>query len=271
MVKRRTTVLGLGALAMGSGAAFTSAAFQNSVDADADMRVVVDQQLIARAGEKFDGLSVGDATTENGTFIAKVSAEPNTPTPTDILFEDETINGYTSVTDDSSSDRIPTPAAVVNDGENGDFAFAIATDINDDVTYDDLIEVENQSEETADVGITFAGFGADASDVGGGGEEAVATEIYRFEADDDGTTQISTDDSGWISSADQEPADRLDVSTGDTEQIDLINNTGGGSGVSPGDIRQAFVPDGTPTFSETFGDADLVDTIEIGVGEDSES
>ena len=60
MPKRRSMILGLGALAMGSGTAFTSAAFENSVDAGADMRVIVDERLIVRAGGLFDDLSAGE-------------------------------------------------------------------------------------------------------------------------------------------------------------------------------------------------------------------
>ena len=45
MVKRRSMVVGLGALATGSGAVFSSAAFASSVSPSADMRVVVGQNF----------------------------------------------------------------------------------------------------------------------------------------------------------------------------------------------------------------------------------
>ena len=211
MPKRRTTILGLGALAMGSGAAFTSAAFQNSVDAGADMRVIVEEQLVVRAGNLFDGLSAGGFDDTGSIFTAVISAD-ETETPTSVLFGDsDTLSDgsdtYESVLADEEDNRIPTPAAVVNDGENGEFAFAIAVDINDNVSFGDLIEIENQFEQSVDAGITFAAFGADASEVTGtpGGEETVATEVYQFE-DSDGI-QISTDSTGWTDVSDQEPAE----------------------------------------------------------------
>ena len=54
-------ILGLGALAMGSGAAFTSAALQNAMAADADFRVVVEDDLVVEPGSAFrDGSNSWD-------------------------------------------------------------------------------------------------------------------------------------------------------------------------------------------------------------------
>ena len=259
-------ILGLGALAMGSGAAFTSAAFENSVDAGADMRVIVDERLIVRAGGLFDDLSAGEFDDSGDPFTAVVS-EGGSKTPTSVLFEesDSLSNGdtYKSVLADDEDERIPTPAAVVNDGENGDFAFAIAVDLEDNVSFNELIEIENQFEDSVEAGITFANFGGDASDVNGG-EETVATEVYRFE--DSEENQISTDTEGWDSEDDQEPANRTTISATETEQLTLQNDTGGGS-VSSGDLRSAIAGDGTPAFGRTLNDIDLVNTIEVGIGE----
>ena len=96
MPKRRSMILGLGALAMGSGAAFTSAAFENSVDAGADMRVIVDERLIVRAGGLFDDLSAGEFDDSGDPFTAVVS-EGGSKTPTSVLFEesDSLSNGDT--------------------------------------------------------------------------------------------------------------------------------------------------------------------------------
>lgn len=51
---RRRTVLGLGSLAFGSGAALSSAAFSSSTDPTADLRVVVSEGLEVRAGQAFN-------------------------------------------------------------------------------------------------------------------------------------------------------------------------------------------------------------------------
>lgn len=267
MPKRRSMILGLGALAMGSGAAFTSAAFENSVDAGADMRVIVDERLIVRAGDLFDSLSAGEFNDNDDPFTAVVSEE-GSETPTSVLFEEsDTLpneeDTYKSVLADEDEDRIPTPAAVVNDGENGDFAFAIAVDLNENVSFDGLIEIENQFEDSVEAGITFAEFGADASDVSGG-KEIVATEVYRFK-DSEGE-QISTDSDGWDNDDDQEPADRVTIGATETEQLTLQNDTGGGS-VSSADLRSAIAGDGTPAFGRALNDIDLVNTIEVGIGE----
>ena len=267
MPKRRTTILGLGALAMGSGAAFTSATFQNSVDADADMRVIVDERLTVRAGELFDGLNPGDVDAGE-TFTAIVDSE-DTETPSDILFDDDTTiddNGteYETVLTEDDDKRIPTPAAVANDGENGDFAFAIAVDINDDVSFDELIEIDNELERSVEAGITFETFGEDASEVDGG-KETVATEIYQFE--DSSEDQISPDSDGWEAENDQEPANRTDINIGEDEQITLKNDTGGGS-VDVGDLRSAIEPE--PAFGRNITGLDLVDTIEVGIGDSEE-
>ena len=267
MPKRRTTILGLGALAMGSGAAFTSATFQNSVDADADMRVIVDERLTVRAGELFDGLNPGDV--DAGETFTAIVDSGDTETPSDILFDDDTTiddNGteYETVLTEDDDKRIPTPAAVANDGENGDFAFAIAVDINDDVSFDELIEIDNELERSVEAGITFETFGEDASEVDGG-KETVATEIYQFE--DSSEDQISPDSDGWEAENDQEPANRTDINIGEDEQITLKNDTGGGS-VDVGDLRSAIEPE--PAFGRNITGLDLVDTIEVGIGDSEE-
>lgn len=60
-MKRRTTLAGLGALAFGSGAAFMSAAFENSVSSDADMLVIADDGLVVEAGDAFTSSGTVDS------------------------------------------------------------------------------------------------------------------------------------------------------------------------------------------------------------------
>lgn len=69
-MKRRSALIGLGSLAFGSGAVFSSATFTNSVGPSSDMRVVVAEDLEVRAGQAFndDGIintSNGDITPSN--------------------------------------------------------------------------------------------------------------------------------------------------------------------------------------------------------------
>jgi hypothetical protein len=75
---RRSTVLGLGMLATGSGAALTSVAFNNSVNASSDMRVVVDKRLEVRAGQAFndDGkINANSGNTNQSNYVEYASNE----------------------------------------------------------------------------------------------------------------------------------------------------------------------------------------------------
>jgi len=65
---RRKTLLGMGALATGSGAVFSSAAFQSSTQPDSDLRVVVDQNLQFGANPDLDVSGRDDLTDNLGFF-----------------------------------------------------------------------------------------------------------------------------------------------------------------------------------------------------------
>jgi len=270
-LSRRKTILGMGLLAGGSGAAFSSASLTNSIDSGADMRVVADQSLTVRAGSLFDDISgTGEVSSpgEHINYAAYIgdSENPDYDNPGDVLFSSNDADG--ELTSDSvidEDDTLETPAVIANGGEDGDFAFALAVRLNDEVEFSELIEVENNTNSAEDVGITFAKFGSDASDVSGDpdGEEAVATQIYRFYEGSSTDTQISTDSEGWTSSSDQTPANFMSVGSGDTKQITLSNDTGDGStDISSGNIRSAATGTG---FGQNLTDVDLVNTIEVGL------
>ena len=272
-LSRRKTILGMGLLAGGSGATLSSAALTSSADSGADMRVVADQSLTVRAGDLFSSLSeVDENTSPSGdiNYVAYIGDSTNEDydTPGNVLFSSNDADG--SLTSDSvidEDDTLETPAVIANGGDDGNFAFAVAVRLNDVVDFSELIEVENNTNSEENVGITFSTFGSDASGVGGnpGGEEAVATQVYRFYEGSSTETRISTDSTGWTSTTDQTPANFMTVGSGDTEQITLSNDTGEGStGISSGNIRSA-VTGATPGFGQNLTDIDLVDTIEIGL------
>lgn len=248
MVKRRTTILGLGALATGSGAAFTSAAFASSTEPSADFRVVVDQQLVVAANDS----SASNVTTE--------SEDSDASNPSDYLFggPGDVIN-----TDNINfGDVRSNGEAAVNDGTNDDLEVAVAVTSDEYGSFDPILQVENQGDTAAEVGITIAEYGDDVSSDG----DADGQPIAESEVDDAFTFKIDGEDVG-SSSFETVGA----VETGDIS-IDLDLDY-----ITDSDLRSAADPadPGAPDHGDVFGDGaavdtvDLVDAIEVGVEDTS--
>lgn len=289
MPKRRTTILGLGALAMGSGAAFTSATFQNSVDADADFRVRVDQALVVEAGAAFedDGSVAGDVTEDR--FI--------NPDHTGASVGDDFYAGESElgdVFDEQGEDEDPPLATVSKRDEtnNGTLETYAAVDFlnvdgdgGNSVTFEDILQVRNESGHTVEVGIAYdRDEGEDGSpgqygdDVGGGNNEVefdIVQEVYQFKVDGGETTRgnggdlISpepgsegvADGEEGIGNNDDKPANVVEIDSGETVQIDLeitIDES------ARGEIRSAAGGLDPDEFGEAPDLVDLLDEITVG-------
>jgi hypothetical protein len=171
---RRKTVIGLGLLATGSGATFTSAAFENAVDSDSDLRVVVQQQGLEFEGNSAD--SPDPFAVDNPNF-----------------FEDGSSGGLNE-TDGSAFDDTQAPLAFA-EGSNENLTVRTAVPLGRTVTFDELFRVTNNSDEPVTIGIAYdrndsdfdansdnsGQYGADVS-VGASGvlNEADAQAAYQF-------------------------------------------------------------------------------------------
>jgi len=147
---RRKTVLGMGLLAAGSGAAFSNAAFADSVAADADLRVVVEQNLTFGAGDGFD------------------PGEDNFTDNPD-LFDEEDINEG----DGGAFDGDVTPPLAYVDGENENLDVRVAVPLGSSERFEELFQITNNLDDPVDIGIAYDReaspnqYGEDISVVGG--------------------------------------------------------------------------------------------------------
>ena len=245
---RRKTVLGMGALATGSGAAFSSAAFQSSVNPAADMRVVVEDNLVVEAGDAFRD--------SNNQYLENPTNSKFYGTGTDGLFVgSENLNSIN--TDDL-------PAARVNDGQNSDLYIetAIKNRGGDGtptiVNFDNLLQVENIGTEVAEVGISYQptndAYGEDVLDGPIAGDDV--TDAYEFYSEGGSGGKISPEET-----YDAGPANTTTVEVGDTEQIGLRIDL---TNISD-NIAAAADLDGNDVFGG--GDQDTVDILnQIRVG-----
>lgn len=211
MVRRRSMVIGLGALASGSGAVFSSAALENSVDSDADFRIVSEPGLTLRRGEAFSSSN-------------DWAYGPNSETPPSYISD--------SGIDFSSLQANDLPVAWANEAEDGSLDVQIARQNNSsDTNFDKLIEVENTGQTDENIGISYADGYAQINDT----DESTANwfvadytepddkiskrdvkEIFTFQTNTD-TTQVSPN-SG---SQDDTPNTYYTVTPGETVQLDL--------------------------------------------------
>lgn len=138
MVKRRSMVIGLGALATGSGAVFSSAAFANSAASSADLRVVVEESLNFRpnpdAAEDNDNVLGPDDLGDDGGFFDG--------------------NDLDDSEDGAFADNDP-PLAATNGEANEDLELSAVAGLGDVATFEELFILENDSTETVNVGIAY--------------------------------------------------------------------------------------------------------------------
>ena len=269
-LNRRKTVLGLGAMATGSGAVFSSASFSNRAEAEADFRVRVSEELRVEAGNAFnnDG-SVAASAPDDEKFI---DPEDSGDSGTGDNFYDS--NELGSVFESGGQDESPPLATVsardetaVSDaafaGVNGNLEIYVALDEGDDTTdFSGLLQVTNNTNQNQKVGIAYdrnnSQYGSDAgtSDV----THQDVQEVYQFKT---GGTLISPDpgegddtDAGWSGNENDAPANTVEVSSSSTAQIkletdvDKITDLAAQANVSPG-------------FSDDSTAVDLLDGITV--------
>ena len=230
---RRKTLIGMGALATSSGAVFSSAAFQSSVNPAADMRVVVDGDLVVEAGNAFRNgdrdyqPNIGDGefygTNQNDFFS---TANP------DQGEGDSLGSGFS--TDDL-------PIASVNGEQNEDLSIQTAIKNDTSHTFEDLLQVRNEGTEPVDIGVKFEEFGVDTdgrvSGNGGSVDEANVVKAYEFKADSNPNNENPISYNQEVSEEEVPDTDAqtvnnvVTVSPGETEQISLeidltVNITG---------------------------------------------
>lgn len=254
MVKRRTTILGLGALAVGSGAVFSAAALENAFEATANFRVVVEDDLLVEAGAAFR-----DDDDEYGN-----DGDNEEYAEHDGLFDGDEL-------DDLDPDDLP--FAYVNDGVNEDLATAVATGLGDgdgkEEGFADLLQVTNEGNTERHVGIAFSEVGEDVYE--GPVHSNEIADVYEFYEDSSTNndqissteiTQIDTDDGGVD---DQDGPDNfLTVEPGETRQITLQVDT---TSVADDILEAAGHND---PFSSEHNTVNLVQEISIGTEHDDQ-
>ena len=229
MVKRRTTVLGLGALAMGSGAAFTSAAFADSTTADADLRAVVEQNLVVQPPDDFDD-------------------------DDNIIDDDDFFDDDGSLNDDGAFEDNDPPLAFA-EGENDELRIITAVPVGQSATFEGILEIDNDGLEEVEVGIAYDRdpstggnqYGVDV-DVDGDPERdgdlspEIARRSHQFRVSDDqnadfrvgaggGNGRISPSDNSsndnvgtdeTVNQAHDRPANAVQIGPGETVELDLV-------------------------------------------------
>ena len=261
---RRKTVLGLGALATGSGAVFSSGAFSNAVaNSTADIGVVVEGDLIVEAGKAFrDGDPANDydpatADGEDNGFYGE---------NTESLFDNlDTNSGNTGSEEEFDNSNTLTvddlPAARVNSERAGNglnIQVALDSTNNDgnpvSVTFSNMLQVTNSGTEIAEVGIGYSQYGEDA---GNGVPKESIRHAFQFVYDGDSNTKrISPKNDG----ADNQGS--VEVPIGETKQIDLdIDLSRSAIHADIADVADV----GQKAFSEgTYDTVDLLDQVKFG-------
>ena len=228
---RRKTILGLGLLATGSGATFTSANFQSSTTPDSDLRVLVEANLSFGANPD---LPDEDYYTDN----------PN-------LFDDTGSGDASGQPDDGEGGAfedgaVSAPLGFV-DGANDDMTLKTLVNVGETHTFEEMFQLENNTNETLQVGIAYdrtatgRGNGANGQygvDIDIGGEddeldESEAQRIYQFQLADgtllspeSGATGETGNSGGPIDiGADDAPANLTTLGPGESVNLDLVVDT----------------------------------------------
>lgn len=269
---RRKTLLGMGALATGSGAVFSSAAFQNSVSPGSDLRVIVDEQLRVEPGILFrDGENAADAFSA-GNNVTSVSYNGDSVTvknqSTSSLFGGQSSDGLENIDSDD------VPAVAINNKINGDLSLEMAVDYqkNNQIgsTSAGVLQIQNETGTSQEVAIRYedANGTAFGEDVGSGNREISASQVVKiFEFYDSSGNKISpTDDSPGTTP--QTVANTVSISSGSTEQIYVKYN----ALEHRLDLLKAANNSSTGTngsFTESTDTIQLVKSISIGTSPDS--
>jgi hypothetical protein len=214
---RRKTVIGLGLLATGSGATFTSAAFQSSTQPDSDLRVVVDQNLQFGANPDLNPDERDDIADDPGFFDDDGSSSGELNESDGVFDEGNETDGFDDDGDggfdpdgDSDEDSSsgfdqgfePGLPKAFAEGANDELTIKAAVQIGNEKNFNDLLRVGNATEEIVRVGIAYdrtglgdgdnGNYGADVEGGQASGELSVrqAQKIYQFHTSDDASDNL---------------------------------------------------------------------------------
>jgi len=295
---RRKMLLGMGALATGSGALFSSGAFANAVASSADLRVLVEQRgIVFRPND--------DATDES-----------NVVDGTEGFF-----NGNDGLDEEGAFSDLEPPLAATNGEPNEDLELSAVVELGDSARFEELFVLENDTERVVYVGIAYDRANSNYNDGGGAGQygedvsvngndgisPGVSRSAYRFEVNsytgDDSNIDLTTDDfagenpeNGLISpatnatdfnlqSGDEEstnnnltyvgdsdsianqqdrPADAIRLGPGESVTIDLVVDTSFSEDVQDAITTQSDLSGTIPGFGVERDTVDLLDGITVG-------
>lgn len=267
MAKRRSVILGLGALAFGSGAMSVNAALQDFVDPAGDMRVVANQNLTVEAGASFrnsDGNYVSGRDgpkfygEDNGNFFSDGSPSTN---------QDDDLANL------SLGDL---PAIFVNSAEDGNLKIKLALpNKRQKYTFPEALQVRNDGTTDEEVAVKFREFGADTDGPQNGNGGVVSEDdvvgAFRF-IDNANGREISPNRSGFdasqssLSVKDQIPAHSMTVKAGKVRQVDLTVNFDITEISIVEDIQSTSPGNPFANNNDTF---QLVKTVRFGVNPDA--
>jgi len=183
---RRKTLLGMGALATGSGALFSNAAFSTSTTSAADLRVLVEERGLVFRGNP-------DAPDEEDNIVDTDDFEN--------FFDGEDIDD----SNEGAFDGETTPLAATNGEANENLEISAVAGLGESATFSNLFILENNTDDSVNVGIAYnrddnsfnttgstAGqYGEDI--LGGGLSPSISRASYRFvvnrDVDGNGVTE----------------------------------------------------------------------------------
>lgn len=256
MAKRRGVMLGLGALATGSGAAFASGAFDgNIVDPGADFRILSDALRVQARSDSdsnvdYVDLDSGDQFTDFG---------------------------------DSPFDRDGLPhAEVAQNRVNDELSLQVGQETRSSYTFSNILEVINDTSTTYDVGFNYAddvsttennGYGDNAGSQGSPDDILFenVNDIFQFtdngEGDTAGGTRLSPDPNPTdVDNTVGQATQTIELAPGQTMAVDLTVDTVDYTG----DINSvAASGENNGPWSDESTFVDLLDTVFIEAVENS--
>lgn len=249
MAKRRSVILGVGALTFGSGAVAASGAFTGEVTTPtAQFQILSDALTIRRRAD----------TDSQVTFVTDSA----------------------SFTDFASYTRSQLPALEITADDNDTLALQLAAETNENYTFTEPLEIANDTANTYNVAFHYAssgniskthadwGYGADVNDApiasttpstdGVSYERVNGTFVFADNAagDTTGGTQLSPSGTAVESST------TISLSPGQTAAIDLTVNTSSAGDV--GAINSAATGSGSPpAWNSGANYVDLMDFVNV--------
>jgi hypothetical protein len=272
-MNRRNFILGLGTAATLSGAAsVTGANLQDTVNPEADFRVIAAESLnIERNTFLDESEDANYTTTEPGSFdhndtsaTAGTNLSVNTGTDDSLALALATGNDP----DEPTNNFTDGEASYVNDSNSGQINSTNtsgSTSIPTDTDAEAPLQISNETGSDRDVAVTYNGnvgddnggsLGSDA----GSGEPVSAAEVETlfqfFVYDDDDLQQISPDGTG-----NDTPYSYVTVGAGETKQVHLVLNLTESISNS---IQEAASASGGGFATDAEDDVDLLDTAAFG-------